>query len=79
MDGARQNLRAEIKGWNFDKVRKTTYRDWNEALSAVRIADADSPQKEVFYTSLYFAMLYPMLYSDVTGWAFGIRSGRRTR
>ena len=67
MDGARQNLRAEIKGWNFDKVRKTTYRDWNEALSAVRIADADSPQKEVFYTSLYFAMLYPMLYSDVTG------------
>ena len=67
MEGAQKNLKTEIGGWNFDKVRASTRQKWNKALSAVRIADADSPQKEVFYTCLYFSMLYPMLYSDVDG------------
>lgn len=66
-EGARKNLAAEIKEWNFDKVRTKTRKEWNQALSAIEIKDADSPQKEVFYTCLYFSMLYPMLYSDVTG------------
>ncbi len=67
MDGAEENLRAEIKTWNFDNIRKQTRAVWNKTLSAVQISDADSPQKEMFYTSLYLAMIYPMLYSDVTG------------
>ncbi len=67
MDGARENLKTEIKGWNFDAVRAATRQDWNKALSAIQVNDDKIPQKEVFYTCLYFSMLYPMLYSDVDG------------
>ena len=67
MEGARRNLKAEIKTWKFDKVVAATQELWNKTLSAVEIADADTPQKEMFYTSLYFAHMYPQLYSDVTG------------
>lgn len=62
----RENLSAEIKGWNFDRVRSSAYSAWNEQLSAVRIEGGEPSRREVFYTSLYYAMLYPMLYSDVT-------------
>lgn len=67
MEGAEKNLKAEIHGYNFDKVRRQTYNLWNKYLSAIKVDDVDSPQKDVFYTSLYFAMLYPQLYSDVNG------------
>ena len=36
-------------------------------MSAIQIEDDNLSRKEVFYTSLYFALLYPQLYSDVTG------------
>ena len=67
MEGAKRNLKAEIKTFDFDRVRAATRKEWNNTLSAIKIADADTPQKEVFYTCLYFAHLYPQLYSDVTG------------
>ncbi|MBR4995022.1 MAG: GH92 family glycosyl hydrolase [Alistipes sp.] len=66
-EGARKNLKAEIRTWDFDEVRRATYSLWNDTLSAIEIGDATTPQKEVFYTCLYFAHLYPQLYSDVTG------------
>ena len=61
MEGARENLSAEIKGWNFDRVRSSAYSAWNEQLSAVRIEGGEPSRREVFYTSLYYAMLYPCL------------------
>ncbi len=67
MEGARENLRAEIKTWDFDKIRNQTRSAWNKILSAIQIKDDDSPQKEMFYTSLYLTSIYPMLYSDVNG------------
>ena len=67
MEGARKNVKKEIKTWDFDKVRQTMNNLWNETLSAIIIDDENSPEKEAFYTSLYFAHLYPQLYSDVTG------------
>lgn len=66
-EGARANLHAEIATWNFDKVRHRTRDEWNETLSVFTIGGADTPQKETFYTCLYFATLYPMLFGDVDG------------
>lgn len=34
MDGARRNLESDIKGWNFDAVRKQARRLWADAMSA---------------------------------------------
>ncbi len=66
MDGAKANLNAEIKKKKFDEIRHQAREKWNRELSAIRINDATSSLKEEFYTCLYYAMIYPMLYSDVT-------------
>ena len=67
MEGAMANLNAEIKTWDFNLIKQQTREMWNSTLSAIQVNDADTPQKEMFYTSLYLATIYPMLYSDVTG------------
>ena len=67
MEGARENLKVEITGWDFDKVRSATRQAWTKALSVVQIDDDKIQQKEVFYTCLYYALMYPQLYSDVDG------------
>lgn len=67
MEGAKANLEKEITTWNFDKVREATQDKWSAELNKIEIRDSISPQKEVFYSCLYNALLYPMLYSDVTG------------
>lgn len=67
MEGAERNLKKEIGKHSFDELSAAAYKAWDKALSAIQIYDPNSPQKEVFYTSLYFSMLYPQLYSDVTG------------
>lgn len=65
-DGARMNLDTEIRGWNFDKVRRDAREAWNKALSKIRIeADGDIPT--IFYTALYHCMIAPSIYNDVDG------------
>ncbi|HEV2434483.1 MAG TPA: GH92 family glycosyl hydrolase, partial [Verrucomicrobiae bacterium] len=63
---ARQNLDAEIPGWNFDKVREATRAKWDHALGKIQI-EGTPEQKETFYTSVYHAMLAPNLFTDVNG------------
>lgn len=65
MEGAGKNLKAEVKGWDFEMVRQTAVKRWNDELSKIQVETIDSLQREVFYTSLYNVLLYPMLYSDV--------------
>ena len=50
-DGALLNLRTEIAGWDFEKVRQDGQALWNTELGKVRI-DAGKDDKENFYTSL---------------------------
>jgi len=68
MEGAEKNMMAETEGKDFDAVRAETKAAWDKELSAIQVFDEDSEQKEVFYSSLYFALMYPQLYSDVDGW-----------
>jgi predicted alpha-1,2-mannosidase len=67
MEGAKRNLQAEVYSWDFDLEKGKVQQAWENELSAYQIADADSPQKEMFYTFLYRSLFYPMLYSDVNG------------
>ena len=65
-DGAYNNLSAEIVDWDFDKLKTSTRRGWNDILGRIRIYDTEVSieNKEVFYTSLYRALLYPNTFSD---------------
>jgi predicted alpha-1,2-mannosidase len=61
---ARNNVRQEAPGWNFDNVRMNSVAAWNQALQKIDLYDVTNSQRVQFYTALYHAMLMP---SDRTG------------
>src|ERR1019366_10284105 len=67
IEGARKNLEAEQPGWDFDKVRNDAKAAWNKELAKIAIESADTGVMRTFYSSLYHAMIPPVLNSDVDG------------
>ncbi|HSE18378.1 MAG TPA: GH92 family glycosyl hydrolase [Pyrinomonadaceae bacterium] len=67
IDGALNNLRAELSHWNFDKVRADARAEWNEELNKVTATGGTASQLTNFYTSLYHVMTAPNLFMDVDG------------
>jgi predicted alpha-1,2-mannosidase len=65
--GAKTNLLAEIKDWNFDGAHQRAVGLWNNALAKVSISGGTAEQKTVFYTALYHTMIDPRIISDVDG------------
>jgi predicted alpha-1,2-mannosidase len=66
IDGARKNLKAEIPGWDFNRVRQQARADWEKALNKIQIK-ADKTTRVIFYTALYHTMIAPNLYMDIDG------------
>jgi len=71
-EGAKKNLKAEITGWDFDAVVKQADNDWEKELSTLSVEGNNEEYKNVFYTSLYHALLNPNLLSDVDGSYMGM-------
>ncbi len=67
LHGAQKNLEAEMPAWNFDEIRTACRDEWDRELSKIKIKTEDKAKKEIFYTSIYNTLKYPMLYSDVDG------------
>jgi len=67
IDGAKANLEAEIKGWDFDGVQRDAWQLWNEALGKMTVTGGSEEEKAVFYTALYHTMIDPRNFSDVDG------------
>jgi predicted alpha-1,2-mannosidase len=67
IDGAGKNLEAEIPHWNFDRTVAETQQTWAKELNKFSIQTTDKDQRTLFYTSLYNALMYPSLYSDIDG------------
>jgi len=67
INGAKNNLLAEIRGWDFDAVRTRATNLWNDALSKIKIEGGTNEQKTVFYTALYHTMIDPRIVNDVDG------------
>lgn len=65
-DGARENLRAEINGFDFDAVYGNTRKEWNKELSVIDI-DGSKELKTIFYTSLYHTLIQPNNLADING------------
>jgi len=66
-EGALKNLTAEIPNWDFDGVRSSAHKAWVRELSAIQVESSNQRQKEIFYTSLYHALVAPTLFDDVDG------------
>jgi len=52
-DQARKNLREEIPGWDFDRLKQDARTRWNDALSQIHVEGGTPEQRRVFYTALY--------------------------
>jgi predicted alpha-1,2-mannosidase len=57
----------EIKGWNFDAVKRQAENKWEKELQKITIKSADEHSKKIFYSALYHTCLAPVLYSDIDG------------
>ncbi|KQS33386.1 GH92 family glycosyl hydrolase [Dyadobacter sp. Leaf189] len=66
LEAARQNLDKEIGSKDFESVRKSTEKIWNDALGKVQVKGSEN-DKTLFYSALYRTKLLPRLFSDVAG------------
>jgi predicted alpha-1,2-mannosidase len=68
-ENARMNREEEIKGWDFEKIRRKANNLWHNELKKIEVETDNTPTEslQVFYTALYHALLNPNLYSDVDG------------
>jgi predicted alpha-1,2-mannosidase len=67
VEGARNNLHAEISNWDFDAVAAAARKQWDTALSKLNVKTRNENLKETFYSALYHTLLAPTLLSDVDG------------
>jgi len=66
-EGAKANVYAEIKDWNFDKVRANAKTAWNKELGKIDVKGGTKDQQVAFYTALYHTSLVPNVFQDVDG------------
>ena len=71
MEGAAQNLAAEVPEDNFDKYREAARDNWNRQLSKIAVKGDHKDDWVNFYTALYHTMLAPTIYSDVDSSYYG--------
>ncbi|GAP70448.1 alpha-1,2-mannosidase, putative [Bacteroidales bacterium 6E] len=67
LENARENLEAEIPGWDFYAVKSNLESTWEKLLGTIRVEGGTPEQTKEFYTAIYHSCLHPRLYSDVDG------------
>jgi len=73
-ENALQNMRAEISGWDFEKVKAQAQATWNKELNKIQVATSND-NKVNFYTALYHAYINPTTYTDINGEYKGLDQG----
>jgi len=76
-DNALENMAAEIKDWDFEKVKVNAQKLWNAELYKI-VIDASEDIKVNFYTAMYHAFINPTIYTDVNGQYRGLDQNTHT-
>lgn len=61
---AKVNYSREIEGLTFDQVRTKAEEKWNERLNKISLTTKDLQLKEMFYSALYRANLWPRAFHE---------------
>lgn len=67
IEGARKNLEAEAKDFDFDQYKENVQALWRKQLSKMTVEGGSDDQKTTFYTALYHTMVAPNIWNDVDG------------
>lgn len=70
-ENAMLNIKAEIPGWDFNKVVAEADQAWNKQLQKIRIKADSLSQMKKFYTAFYHTMIAPSIFNDVNGEYWG--------
>ena len=62
---AKISLGREIPGWSVKTVANQARTLWNRQLGQIDSGGATASQKEIFYTSLYWVLLYPHSFYEI--------------
>ena len=62
---AEVSLGREIPGWSVKTVAGQAKAIWNRQLEKISIGGATASQREIFYTSLYWVLLYPHSFYEI--------------
>ncbi|MTH14202.1 glycoside hydrolase family 92 protein [Flavobacterium sp. LC2016-01] len=65
--GALVNMKKEVPGWDFEKVKKQSQEVWNNELNKIQIEAIQKEDYVNFYTAMYHAFLGPTEYMDLDG------------
>ena len=64
IEGARNNLDTELKGWDFEQVKEDAQKAWNKELSKIEVEGGTESEQILFYTALYHSLIHPNIYMD---------------
>lgn len=64
---ARNNMRAELNHWDFNRVRTAAHDEWERQLGMVHVAGGTRNQRVKFYTDLWHVLLGREMTEDVNG------------
>ena len=67
LENAEENLKAEMKDWDFDATRLKCTRLWDKELEKVSVTGGTDDEKTIFYTAMYHTLIDPRICSDVNG------------
>lgn len=67
IEGARKNMQAELKGWDFEKTKLKAENIWEKELQKITVEGGTKAQRTNFYTALYHTFISPNVYSDADG------------
>jgi predicted alpha-1,2-mannosidase len=71
LENAKENLKVENAGWDFEKTKNKAMQAWDAQLSKVKVEGADKSHITEFYTGLYHTFTHPGVFNDVNGQYMG--------
>ncbi len=61
------NMDTELPHWNFDRVMKESFDEWNKQLGTIAVEGGTEAERIKFYTDLWHALLGRHTFSDCNG------------
>jgi alpha-1,2-mannosidase, putative len=65
IENARENLRADNNGRNYQQVLTDTQNEWNRQLGKIEVQSENRDKLTQFYTHWYHALIHPNIFNDV--------------
>ncbi|BDD00487.1 GH92 family glycosyl hydrolase [Persicobacter psychrovividus] len=72
VDNAKENMEAELAGFDFEATRQKAAQEWEQALNPIQVKTKNEAARTSFYTALYQTMMAPTTFSDHNGQYKGV-------